>query len=188
MSIPKPVKLVPSSSLLMFSWQIWDANLTDNYKIDTYFWQLISFEFILYLGVVSQICISDLPWKHQQTTRWRLSSRLWYRHYSVKAGVHPLRVATRTNFAFPSLVTSQPVCLTKFSHKNNHCAFAAGLSPVATVLSKIFQTLKFLRLCTGPTLERVDCHPSILRNGLISHGNVPINPGDGLVPPVPKNS
>ena len=40
-------------------------------------------QFIPYLGVVSQICISDLPWKHQQTTRWRLFSRLWYRHYLV---------------------------------------------------------------------------------------------------------
>ena len=46
---------------------------------DTYFWQLILFEFIPYL--VSQICISDLPWKHQQTTRWSFFTRLWYRHY-----------------------------------------------------------------------------------------------------------
>ena len=69
----------------MFSWQIWDANLTENSKMGDEFeqWirQLILFEFIPYLGVVSQICISNLPWKHQQTTRWRLFSRLWYRHY-----------------------------------------------------------------------------------------------------------
>ena len=41
------------------------------------------FKFIPYLGVVIQICISDLPWKHQQTNRWRLFSRLWYRHYQA---------------------------------------------------------------------------------------------------------
>ena len=85
MSIPKSAKQAPSSGLLMFSRQIWDANFIDNSKIGdefdyTYFWQLVLFKFIPYLGYVSQICISDLPWKHQQTTRWRLFSRLWYRH------------------------------------------------------------------------------------------------------------
>ena len=74
----------------MFSWQIWDANLTDNSKIGdeleqnhvtTYFWQLILFKFIPYQGAVSQICISNPLWKYQQTTRWRLFSWLWYRHY-----------------------------------------------------------------------------------------------------------
>ena len=43
----------------------------------------IFFELIPYLGVVSQICISDPPRKHQQTTRWRSYSRLWYRHYFI---------------------------------------------------------------------------------------------------------
>ena len=58
--------------------------ITLSSKVDnTYFWQLILFEFIPYLGVVSQIWISDLPWKHQQTTRWRLLSRLWYTYYCV---------------------------------------------------------------------------------------------------------
>ena len=51
---------------------------------DYFFWQISCqnyvlsnslFKFIPYLGVVSQVCISDLPWKHQQTTRWRLFSR-----------------------------------------------------------------------------------------------------------------
>ena len=58
-----------------FDWQ-----LQDEFD-DSYFWQLILSEFIPYLGVVSQICIWDLPWKHQHTTRWRLFSRLWNRHY-----------------------------------------------------------------------------------------------------------
>ena len=56
---------------------------SNNELDDTYFWQLILFKFIPYLGVVSQICISDLPSKHQQTTRWHLFSRLWYRHYKM---------------------------------------------------------------------------------------------------------
>ena len=33
MSIPKSAKQAPSSGLLMFSWHIWDPNLTDNSKI-----------------------------------------------------------------------------------------------------------------------------------------------------------
>ena len=37
------------------------------------------------LEFVSQVCISDLPWKHQQTTRWHLFSRLRYRHYDAAA-------------------------------------------------------------------------------------------------------
>ena len=84
MSIPKSAKKAPSSGVLVFSWQIRDTNLIDNsnsFCSNTYFWQLLLFEFIPYLGVVSQICISDLPWKHQQTTRWCLFSRLWYKHY-----------------------------------------------------------------------------------------------------------
>ena len=40
-------------------------------------------EFIPYLEVVSQICISDLPRKYQQTTRWHLFNRLCYRHYKT---------------------------------------------------------------------------------------------------------
>ena len=74
----------------MFSWQIWDANLTDNSKTGNEFEQnklsevciwTKFIQFIPYLWVVSQICESDLPWKHQQTTRWRLFSRLWWRYY-----------------------------------------------------------------------------------------------------------
>ena len=39
MSIPKSAKQVPSSGLLMFSWQIWDTNLSDNSKIGDEFEQ-----------------------------------------------------------------------------------------------------------------------------------------------------
>ena len=51
---------------------------------DTYLGQLILFKFIPYLGIVSQICISDLSWKHQNTTRWRLFTRLWNRHLATR--------------------------------------------------------------------------------------------------------
>ena len=67
-----------------FSWQIWDASLTDNSKVgdELYLFRSNYFVPIHHLEIVSQICISDLPWKHQHITRWRLYSRLWYRHYS----------------------------------------------------------------------------------------------------------
>ena len=60
----------------------WIGDELYSFCSNTYFWQLILFEFIPYLGVVSQICISDLPWKHQHTTRWRSFSRLCHRHYT----------------------------------------------------------------------------------------------------------
>ena len=56
----------------MFSWQIWDTNLTDNSKMmnssskvnDTYFWQLILFKFIpileLSVKFASQTCHENI--------------------------------------------------------------------------------------------------------------------------------
>ena len=69
-----------------FDWQLqvrgWIRTMNLNNEFgDTYFWQLIFF-LIHHLGVVSQICISDVPWELLQTTRCRLFSRLWYRHES----------------------------------------------------------------------------------------------------------
>ena len=49
--------------------QIW----LDNSKMGDEFQYLVR-------SMYRQLCISDLPWQHQQTTRWCLFSRLWYWH------------------------------------------------------------------------------------------------------------
>jgi hypothetical protein len=73
----------------MFSWHIWDTNLTDKSKI----WDEIEFKswryilltiYFVRIHPLSWSCQSNLYlWKHQQTTRWRLFSDLWYRHYAL---------------------------------------------------------------------------------------------------------
>ena len=55
MSIPKSAKQAPSTGLLMFSWQIWDANLTENFKIGDEF----VFKYRRYIGNSDNLCCSN---------------------------------------------------------------------------------------------------------------------------------
>ena len=77
MSVPKSAKEAPSGGLLMFSWQIWDAHLTDNSKIGDEFEQWIR-QYILLTTYF--VWIYPLSWSCQSNLHLRSAMKTSTNH------------------------------------------------------------------------------------------------------------